>query len=246
MEQSEQFEARERIINAAIKLFSEKGFDGTRVNEIAAAAKVNKALIYYYFKSKEEILDHVLELLFKDLTGFSMGFIRRHMVKMIAEGKLDILEDRFRFRDGQALNFFMQSIDTYCHQIIDYVIKRRAVFRVLMLESLKQDKRHYNLFRFMEVMEDSVATPLIKMIKDVDSDFNVTEDLVLYKFFFGIIPILSFATFFDDWKESKAIGEKDLRDSFLRCCHFLIQPFICGNDILLKIRPPLYPLMNGG
>lgn len=45
-------ETRERIVNASIQLFSEKGFDATRVNEIARAANVNKALIYYYFKTK--------------------------------------------------------------------------------------------------------------------------------------------------------------------------------------------------
>jgi len=52
-------EAKERIIAASIKQFSEKGFDGTRVNEIAESADVNKALIYYYFENKEAILDQL-------------------------------------------------------------------------------------------------------------------------------------------------------------------------------------------
>jgi AcrR family transcriptional regulator len=43
-------EARERIIKAAIQLFSQKGYDATRVNDIASTANVNKALIYYYLK----------------------------------------------------------------------------------------------------------------------------------------------------------------------------------------------------
>lgn len=38
-------------------LFAEKGFDGARVDKLAEMAKVNKALIYYYFKSKEAIPD---------------------------------------------------------------------------------------------------------------------------------------------------------------------------------------------
>jgi AcrR family transcriptional regulator len=37
---------KERIIKASVKLFSEKGFDATRVSEIADTANVNKVLIY--------------------------------------------------------------------------------------------------------------------------------------------------------------------------------------------------------
>ena len=55
-----QDEAKVRIIKAAVKLFAEKGFDGTRVSEIAKAAGVNQALIYYYFKGKEDLLNYLM------------------------------------------------------------------------------------------------------------------------------------------------------------------------------------------
>ena len=45
-------EARDRILQAAGRLFSEKGYEGTRVYEIADAAGVNKVLIYYYVHNK--------------------------------------------------------------------------------------------------------------------------------------------------------------------------------------------------
>ncbi|MGI5900803.1 MAG: TetR/AcrR family transcriptional regulator, partial [Christensenellales bacterium] len=50
-------EAKERILRASSRLFSEKGYDAARVSEIAHEAGVNKALIYYYFKNKEDILN---------------------------------------------------------------------------------------------------------------------------------------------------------------------------------------------
>ncbi len=59
MDGTNTIEAKERIINASIELFSKKGFDAASVNEIAEQANVTKALIYYYFKSKEEILDYL-------------------------------------------------------------------------------------------------------------------------------------------------------------------------------------------
>ncbi|MBP8651741.1 MAG: helix-turn-helix transcriptional regulator, partial [Deltaproteobacteria bacterium] len=37
-----------KILNAAAELFADKGFNGTKVQEIADAAGVNKAMLYYY------------------------------------------------------------------------------------------------------------------------------------------------------------------------------------------------------
>ncbi len=44
---------RKRILEAAVQLFSQKGYDATRVNEIAEKAKVTKGLIYYFLKAKK-------------------------------------------------------------------------------------------------------------------------------------------------------------------------------------------------
>jgi AcrR family transcriptional regulator len=49
------------IINTAEKLFSETGFDGTSVRDIAQAADVNVAMISYYFGSKEKLMEAVFE-----------------------------------------------------------------------------------------------------------------------------------------------------------------------------------------
>ncbi|MDX3928527.1 MAG: TetR family transcriptional regulator C-terminal domain-containing protein [Shinella sp.] len=49
-----------RIVKAAIAVFSRKGFDGTRIAEIAATAGLPKANIYYYFSSKEEIYSAII------------------------------------------------------------------------------------------------------------------------------------------------------------------------------------------
>ena len=58
---------RARILIVAERLFSEQGFDGTRVDEIAEKASVNKALIYYYFKGKEDILEALFSSAIRDV-----------------------------------------------------------------------------------------------------------------------------------------------------------------------------------
>lgn len=55
------------ILAAAKKEFAEKGFDGARVDEIAATAQVNKQLIYYYFDNKDTLFTHVLQAAYQDI-----------------------------------------------------------------------------------------------------------------------------------------------------------------------------------
>jgi AcrR family transcriptional regulator len=50
-----------QILQAAEKLFAEKGFDGTSVRDIATEADVNLAMISYYFKSKENLMQAIFE-----------------------------------------------------------------------------------------------------------------------------------------------------------------------------------------
>lgn len=52
---------RERILKAAEALFAERGFAGTSVQDIAAAADANRALLFYYFKNKQQLFDSLLE-----------------------------------------------------------------------------------------------------------------------------------------------------------------------------------------
>lgn len=58
-------EPRERIMRAAKKEFSERGFSGARMSGIAKGAGVNKALIHYYFKDKETLYVEVLRRVFR-------------------------------------------------------------------------------------------------------------------------------------------------------------------------------------
>lgn len=47
---------RERILECAMKIFAEKGFQDATISEISKAAGVSDATVYEYFKSKEELL----------------------------------------------------------------------------------------------------------------------------------------------------------------------------------------------
>jgi len=48
-------ETRSRILDAALSEFAANGLAGARTEQIAQSAGVNKALLYYYFESKEKL-----------------------------------------------------------------------------------------------------------------------------------------------------------------------------------------------
>src|SRR5712671_5529504 len=56
-----------RIVATAEQIFAEQGLAGARMDDIARVAKVNKALLYYYFRSKEELFRFVIEALLSQL-----------------------------------------------------------------------------------------------------------------------------------------------------------------------------------
>ena len=52
---------KRRIFTTAIKLFAEKGYESTGIEEITAVAGVAKGSLYYHFETKEELFDMLLE-----------------------------------------------------------------------------------------------------------------------------------------------------------------------------------------
>ena len=65
-------EARRSILRAAGRSFAKSGLAGARTDAIAADAGVNKALLYYYFKSKEDIFKAVIEEYFAEFNRLAL------------------------------------------------------------------------------------------------------------------------------------------------------------------------------
>lgn len=62
-------QSRAAILQAAVREFSREGVAGARIDAIARSARVNKALLYYYFKDKEALYSAVLDQVFGGLTA---------------------------------------------------------------------------------------------------------------------------------------------------------------------------------
>lgn len=67
MEEKEEQKPEDKILEAAVQEFIRKGRSGARMQEIADSAGINKALLHYYYRSKDKLFESVFTLVIKKL-----------------------------------------------------------------------------------------------------------------------------------------------------------------------------------
>jgi TetR/AcrR family transcriptional regulator len=72
-------QSRAAILRAAIGEFARQGIAGARTDAIARAAKVNKALLYYYFKDKETLYGAAIDAAFGELAAHMLEILNRDL-----------------------------------------------------------------------------------------------------------------------------------------------------------------------
>lgn len=72
-------QTRAAILKAALEEFAQEGLAGARIDHIARAARVNKALLYYYFHDKEALYGATLEHVFSGLAERLQGVLGKDL-----------------------------------------------------------------------------------------------------------------------------------------------------------------------
>ena len=127
---------KEHIMNVAVALFAEKGFEGTSIRDLAHEADVNIAMINYYFGSKENLFVTLLEA--------KARFMRE---------KIDAVQNDPSLSELEKIN---QIIDGY----INRFLSQPAFHRVLQQELLVTNREmlHQNVISlFIKNTQDVVA-----------------------------------------------------------------------------------------
>src|SRR6185437_6451999 len=110
---------RDRIVSASVQEFSEHGLAGARTEAIAKAAKVNKAMLYYYFKSKDDLYAAALEKVTQKVMENTLGALRydcsegerllrvalNHFDRIFTQREFQNLmqQEMIRFRKGEGV-----------------------------------------------------------------------------------------------------------------------------------------------
>ena len=108
----------EAILEAAEREFIAKGFDGARTTSIAEAAGVTHAMLHYYFRTKENIFNRILDE--------KMRLMSRSVLMAFGEAGLPLIE---RLRKGIENHF-------------DFVVENPGLPRFIVNEVMSRPERH--------------------------------------------------------------------------------------------------------
>lgn len=147
---------KEHIINAAIPLFAEKGFEGCSIRDLAARADVNVSMINYYFGSKDN--------LFLSMVEYKATFMR---------GRMDEIEAN---REMSAI----QKIDAIIESYVERILSQPFFHRILYQELLRGDRQELhekiinifvkNTHTLRKIIEEGVKK---KVFRKVDPELTM-------------------------------------------------------------------------
>jgi len=167
-------ETKQRILDAAAELFGERGKTAVSTAEIAKKAAINKAMIFYYFGSKEKLYQAALRAWFSDLTG-------------------TVLEKLSGTEPGLPM------IEAFVRAHIGYLLKRPSMVKLVIRELLSHDSSPNPLLSegmggFLTIRDKLFESFLIAKargeIRDVDPIHTAVNIISMDIFFFLGKPIV--------------------------------------------------------
>jgi uncharacterized protein Usg len=136
-----------KILSVAEQLFADKGFDGTSVRDISKIAKINVAMISYYFGSKEKLLEQLILFRVQDL---------KIKLENLFKENLNPFQKIEKF-----IEFYLQKIDANRHmyKIMHFEISSKK--RAMDLEGFHNIKKS-NLLSLTKIIHEGQDQKLFK------------------------------------------------------------------------------------
>jgi len=137
------------IFEAAKDVFTEKGFDGARMQEIAEKASINKALLHYYYRTKEKLFNAIFERVFGDFIPKVTGMFETDAplvdkIKFFVEHYID-----FILKNPHIPSFIIHELNRHPQRVVDLIgnktglIKNNAFGK--FAESVRQEIEKENI-----------------------------------------------------------------------------------------------------
>lgn len=129
-------DSRDEIMKAAMQLFANHGFHETSMSEVARAARVSKALIFWHFKTKEElfvaVLNRLLEPYFIDFAEEAAAMDDRAQIEKLVESYLWFVRN-----NASSVRFFLAQLlhdQRLSEGLNDQVLKLYGGYRAMLVE----------------------------------------------------------------------------------------------------------------
>jgi AcrR family transcriptional regulator len=129
-------DSRDEILKAAMQLFANRGFHETSMSEVAREARVSKALIFWHFKTKEElfvaVLNRLLEPYFIDFSEEAAAMDERAQILKLVESYLAFVRD-----NASSVRFFLAQMlhdQKLSESLNEQVLKLYNGYRAMLVE----------------------------------------------------------------------------------------------------------------
>jgi AcrR family transcriptional regulator len=138
-------DSRDEILKAAIRLFAVRGFHETSMAEVARAASVSKALIFWHFKTKEElfmaVLNRLLEPYFIDFAEEASALDEKAQILRLIELYLQFVRE-----NASSIRFFVAQLlhdEKLSDGLTSQVLQLYGGYRTLLVDLIEhaQEKR---------------------------------------------------------------------------------------------------------
>lgn len=194
MTNKDSINSKQRILEAAEQIFAEVGFDGARVDDIASKAGVNKALIYYYFESKDAILDELFE-------------------KLMADGKSVQSRTLSDYPEMDKEDMFM----SFMEKNLEFALSHKNLIKIALTESMKTNSKHSDLLKRCNLIIETELEYIKKVYESKGAAFPYSgKETAVMEFFTGIMPIFNYAVYSDAFKDCYGMSELELKESFMK------------------------------
>ncbi|HXK80650.1 MAG TPA: helix-turn-helix domain-containing protein [Bacteroidales bacterium] len=184
---------RQNLINAARKIFVRFGFEKTTMNEIALEARKGKSSLYYYFASKEEVFQAVVE--------YEAGIIVEKLKTAVNNSETLIDKARnfilVRFAEIQKLgNLYNALRDDFLNHL-EFIKKARVQYDMMELNFIKallNDGKQQRIFDINDI--DTIAETFQMTLKAVELPLLIDYESEVFEtrlnslvdiFFYGIL-----------------------------------------------------------
>ncbi|SMC33246.1 TetR/AcrR family transcriptional regulator [Sporomusa malonica] len=169
------------ILNAAEPLFYSKGYHETAISDIAQKMGVAQGTIYYYFKSKEELLEALINRVLSDI--MSQIKILIHSSNISSHNKMQVaIQTLFQslYRDDGLVFEFLYN-DRTIHILDKLARQGDQLFSPLLLEIIEEGNReHYFNAAHPQAVVNIVLSILDSLIEAIYK--KVPAELLRYQF----------------------------------------------------------------
>lgn len=171
----------EKILLSASKVFTEKGFAGTRTRDIAEEAGINLALLNYYFRSKEKLFEQVMKVKMVLLFGQIVPILTNEKTNL--EEKIDLVINKYFeiLSKNPNLPLFVLSEMQKKNSEVKSIIPVNKIFKnSVILKQIKERKPELNPSHFLINLLSMTIFPFIT--KPVFNTFDLMNETEFQQF----------------------------------------------------------------